>query len=104
MNPVRLRLTVKRNRVSPPGVPANRQLVHATRKAFCLREKKDTFHGKVSKGTFAVERSDWGFYPTGTSIRSGLEDRFDGLDQSREDLVRIGLGVWTTVFEVALVA
>ena len=66
--------------------------------------KKDTFHGKVSKGIFAVERSDWDFNTTGTSVRSGLEDRFDGLDQSREDLVRIGLGVWTTVFEVAFVA
>ena len=45
-----------------------------------------------------------GLRPTGASIRIGLEDRFDRLDQSGEDLVRIGLGVGTTVFEVALVA
>ena len=49
-------------------------------------------------------QSNWVFDPTGASIRIGLEDRFDRLDQSGEDLVRIGLGVGTTVFEVALVA
>ena len=104
MNPVRLRLTVKRNRVSPLVYLPIGSLSTRPEKPFAWEAKKDTFHGKVSKGIFAVERSDWVFYTTGASIRSGLEDRFDGLDQSREDLVRIGLGVWTTVFEVALVA
>ena len=47
---------------------------------------------------------NWVFDPTGASIRIGLKDRFDRLDQSGEDLVWIGLGVGTTVFEVALVA
>ena len=49
-------------------------------------------------------QSNWVFDPSGASIRIGLKDRFDRLDQSGEDLVRIGLGIGTTVFEVALVA